>query len=93
MRRPHHGARCRVDHRQSVVSGRQARRCYGYTRLFGQWRPHRPLLADGAAAQRREAVRHDLIVASAIALIGDGMDAIADAMAQMWDMPDWALEQ
>lgn len=28
-----------------------------------------------------------------IALIGDGMDAVADAMSQMWDMPAWALEQ
>lgn len=28
-----------------------------------------------------------------IALVKEGMDAVADAMAQMWDMPDWALEQ
>ncbi len=28
-----------------------------------------------------------------IALIEAGMDAVADAMSQMWQMPDWALEQ
>lgn len=28
-----------------------------------------------------------------IALIEAGMDAVADAMSQMWQMPDWALDQ
>jgi len=28
-----------------------------------------------------------------IALIEEGMDAVADAMSQMWQMPDWALDQ
>lgn len=42
----------------------------------------------GAEPRANEAVSEDFIE-----LLGQGMDAVAATMAQMWEMPEWALEQ